>query len=350
MARPFDNFTLIRLGLALAVVVSHAFSVTTGEPGAEPLVRATGFSLGEHAVNGFFAVSGFLVTMSYDRRGPRDYAVARLLRIVPAFVAADPRRRAPPRPGPDAAADARVPREPGALALRERDAHRLQEHRDAARRVRGEPVQVPDGDGLDAQVRGPVLPRRARPRPRRRAALARPSRSPSSPALALAVAALDLLAPEAGKGVQTALRLPLIFAAGGALYLWRDQVRLSGFVLAAALVATVLVQGAFPYRAALFLTEAYGVIWLALAPGLAHPALDPRADLSYGAYLYGWPIQQSLHQLWPAASAPALLGPAIGLTLAVAAASWFLVEKPALALKARLLGRPALTPISPAAP
>src|SRR5829696_8261681 len=88
MARPFDNFTIIRLGLALAVVVSHAFSVTTGSPDAEPLVRATGFSLGEHAVNGFFAVSGFLVTMSYDRRGPRDYALARLLRIVPAFAAA----------------------------------------------------------------------------------------------------------------------------------------------------------------------------------------------------------------------------------------------------------------------
>ena len=39
-------------------------------------------------MNGFFAVSGFLVTMSFDRRGWRDYVVARALRIVPALVAA----------------------------------------------------------------------------------------------------------------------------------------------------------------------------------------------------------------------------------------------------------------------
>ena len=80
MQRPYDNFALIRLGLALAVVVSHAFSVTTGAVNDEPLAVALGFTLGEHAVNGFFAVSGFLVTMSYDRRGWRDYVIARTLR------------------------------------------------------------------------------------------------------------------------------------------------------------------------------------------------------------------------------------------------------------------------------
>ena len=130
--------------------------------------------------------------------------------------------------------------------------------------------------------------------------------------LALAVAGLDLLAPDAGKGVQTALRLPLVFAAGGALYLWREGVRLSGLALAGLLVAAVLLQDTFAYRAVLFLAEAYGVIWLALAPGLSHLALDPTADLSYGTYLYGWPIQQSLVQLWPAASPLVLLGPAVG--------------------------------------
>ncbi|MFX5730472.1 acyltransferase family protein, partial [Acinetobacter baumannii] len=72
----------------LAVVVSHAFSVATGAAGDEPLARLTGYTLGEHAVNGFFAVSGFLVTMSCDRRGIRDYALARTLRILPGLVAA----------------------------------------------------------------------------------------------------------------------------------------------------------------------------------------------------------------------------------------------------------------------
>ena len=47
-----------------------------------------GFTLGEHAVNGFFAISGFLVTMSFDRRGWRDYAIARTLRIAPGLIVA----------------------------------------------------------------------------------------------------------------------------------------------------------------------------------------------------------------------------------------------------------------------
>src|SRR5947208_1911783 len=41
-----------------------------------------------HAVNGVFAISGFLVTMSFERRGWRDYAVARCLRIAPALIVA----------------------------------------------------------------------------------------------------------------------------------------------------------------------------------------------------------------------------------------------------------------------
>src|ERR671912_999974 len=88
MGQGSNNFTLIRLALALAVVISHAFSVTTGVVADEPLAGLTGFTLGEHAVNGFFAISGFLVTMSFDRRGWRDYLVARTLRIAPALVVA----------------------------------------------------------------------------------------------------------------------------------------------------------------------------------------------------------------------------------------------------------------------
>ncbi len=88
LAKPHNAFGAVRLALALLVVVSHAFSVTTGAVLDEPLAHLTGYTLGEHAVNGFFAVSGFLVTMSLLRRGPRDYVVARALRIAPGLVAA----------------------------------------------------------------------------------------------------------------------------------------------------------------------------------------------------------------------------------------------------------------------
>jgi peptidoglycan/LPS O-acetylase OafA/YrhL len=116
------------------------------------------------------------------------------------------------------------------------------------------------------------------------------------------------------------------------------------------LAAALLLQGHAPARTLLFLSESYAAIWLAFLPALARPALDPPADLSYGVYLYGWPIQQSLHAGFPTAPALALLPPALLLALLAAALSWYAVEKPALRLKARALGRRTLGTIEPAAP
>ena len=99
--------------------------------------------------------------------------------------------------------------------------------------------------------------------------------------------------------------------------------------------------------ALVFAAEAYGAVWLALGP-LARLGLDPPWDLSYGVYLYGWPIQQALRQLWPAADVAGLLGPSLALSLAVAALSWVAVERPALRLKARALGRRVIRTIEPA--
>ena len=89
MLRSHDNFMILRLVLALSVVVSHAFSVGTGRHIDEPLTLLTRYTLGEHAVNGFFAISGFLVAMSWDRRrGVVPFVTARLLRVFPALVVA----------------------------------------------------------------------------------------------------------------------------------------------------------------------------------------------------------------------------------------------------------------------
>lgn len=349
MGGPANNFALIRLVLALAVVVSHAFSVTTGAVDDEPLTRSTGFTLGEHAVNGFFAVSGFLVTMSFDRRGWRDYVLARFLRIAPGLVAAVLLVAL--------VMGALLTRLPLADYYRDAGLWRfvtatLTSFKSTAALpgvFESNPFSFPMGTvwtlkyevlcyvgvvaaGLVGLLRAP------------RTALA------LTAGLLIAVAALDFADPDAPKGVQTALRLPFIFAAGGLAYVWRDRLRLSGIAVLALVAATVLLKDTFLYRACLFVTEAYGVLWLAMAPRLVMPALDLKTDLSYGTYLYGWPVQQALHALFPAAAALTLLAPAIVVTLLVAALSWFLIEKPALAVKHRALGRRAIGTIEPAAP
>ncbi|MFC7398827.1 acyltransferase family protein [Chelatococcus sp. GCM10030263] len=334
MARPYDNFTLLRLMLALAVVVSHAFSVSTG--GNEPLHITTDFTLGEHAVNGFFAISGFLVTMSFARRGWRDYIVARTLRIAPAFIVVTLvmtlcGAALTTLSAAEYWSDPRVPRFVVTTLTAFKSAGALPGV------FADNPMPFPLATVWTLKYEvlcylGVLAFGVAVGVERRLLALAIVA------GLAVAVVLLDALVPDAGKAAQTSLRLPLLFGAGAVLYLFRDRVRVSAVLLAVLVVATWLAHGGAFYKALLFITEAYGFIYLAVAPGLSSPAFNIKADLSYGTYLYGWPIQQTLQQYFPDVAIPVMLPIAVLLTLLVAALSWYGVEKPALALKARLLG------------
>ena len=79
-----NSFGVIRLAMAVAVLFSHSFWFVTGSSANEPLHAITGFSLGEHAVQVFFLLSGVLVAQSFDKsRSVIDFAIARTLRIFP---------------------------------------------------------------------------------------------------------------------------------------------------------------------------------------------------------------------------------------------------------------------------
>lgn len=84
-----NNYDLLRLMLALAVIVSHATPVGLGRGAQEPLSSFfKGTTLGDVAVGGFFAVSGFLVTGSWRKSTPFNYLQKRAGRILPGFVTA----------------------------------------------------------------------------------------------------------------------------------------------------------------------------------------------------------------------------------------------------------------------
>jgi peptidoglycan/LPS O-acetylase OafA/YrhL len=89
-----NNLNAIRLMLALAVVLSHAFPLTLGwggETKGEPLAALTHQqeSFGYVAVNLFFLISGFLITASWLRsKSMQDYLMKRILRIYPGFIVA----------------------------------------------------------------------------------------------------------------------------------------------------------------------------------------------------------------------------------------------------------------------
>nr|WP_210302035.1 acyltransferase [Methylobacterium brachythecii] len=338
----------MRLALALAVVVSHAFSLPTGRVEDEPLFGLTGFSLGEHAVNGFFAVSGFLVTMSLDRRGLRDYVLARTLRILPGLVAATL--------VVSLALGAAMTRLPLAEYYGLPDLWRFilgtltsfKSHASLPGVFEDNPIRSPLGTVWTLKYEtlcylGVCLAGLLRLLRGRWVSLVLVA------GLSVALIAVAAVNPAMPKGIETALRLPLIFAGGAALYLWRDRVRLSAWPLLG-LALALLLRDTPLYRTVLFLAECYAAIWIAFVPALGRPALDLPADLSYGVYLYGWPIQQTLYALWPQASVSALLAASLMPSLGVAALSWYAIEKPALRLKARAMGRRTIGTIEPARP
>ena len=59
-----NSFGLLRLLAACAVVISHAWTIVGGETVPEPLQTSTGFTLGWHAVNLFFSLSGLYLTFA----------------------------------------------------------------------------------------------------------------------------------------------------------------------------------------------------------------------------------------------------------------------------------------------
>lgn len=81
-----NGFNTIRLFAATAVLFSHAFALTGF---AEPLsTLPSGTTLGTLSVAVFFIVSGFLISMSFERGTLSTFIEKRVRRIMPALVVA----------------------------------------------------------------------------------------------------------------------------------------------------------------------------------------------------------------------------------------------------------------------
>jgi peptidoglycan/LPS O-acetylase OafA/YrhL len=123
------------------------------------------------------------------------------------------------------------------------------------------------------------------------------------------------------------------FAFGATFYMWRDLLPYNRWLFAfAALVAFSLLPMAAWLHLAIF-ALAYCTAFLGCTP-LPRGRLFSGGDYSYGIYLFGRPIQQTVVALFPAGSRVIVNLPvSLALSIGVAMLSWHFVEKRMLALR-----------------
>jgi peptidoglycan/LPS O-acetylase OafA/YrhL len=161
-------------------------------------------------------------------------------------------------------------------------------------------------------------------------------------ALTTSISLVFVLAPGllASPVLESAASLVSFFLAGSVIYLYRDSTpSMAALAVAAALLAVLFaVLGVFSPLAAL--PVAYLLLYLS---GVMTPlnAVGRRHDISYGMYIYGFPVQQGLVLLLGGSALPIWLFAALAIaaTVPFAWASRLAVESPALRLRGRA-GRP----------
>jgi peptidoglycan/LPS O-acetylase OafA/YrhL len=334
-----NSIGFLRFALAATVVVHHTYRLSGH---TDPLSRLTRghVDLGIIAVTGFFALSGLLIARSADRaRSSIDYLWHRVLRIFPGFWAClivgaalfGPLFWLVEHRSLD-----------GYLAISENGpaSYVLSNATLAVGQTRIDHLLAdnPYRFGMNGSLwtlpyefawyllTGAIA---ALGLLRRRVAV--------TILLAILVLPQNLGLPQPllavpGLGYALSSRFGLAFALGILAYLWRDRIHLDDRLAA---VAVVVGLGAaftrlFPVVGVVALS--YWLLWAAWR--LPWRRFDHRRDMSYGLYIYAFPVQQGLALAGVAAlPIPVFFAASLLGTIPFAIVSYDLIEGPALRLK-----------------
>ncbi len=330
-----NSFNLVRLLAALTVLVSHTFIIKTGTDTLDPLLGPTPFTLGQHAVNAFFFLSGLMLSQSIERRSDiADYLWARFLRIFPglfacglvlAFVA-----------GPllsgsnviDYFNDTHTWAYPFAILVQ--FAKAVPPHYIFAELPYAGQANSPLWTINYEILAYMVLAAFSYGGWTRRTAVLWAA---LGLALALFMAEAAVESVSHTSHLYQLGRYGFCFALGMIAYRYRDGVSLSPFWFAGSVLLVLATRGTAFEHAAYVVVVAHA----ALLAGARHygtlTELTQKHDISYGVYIYHWPVEQALLVEIPDVGAIALLLVSLIVTVALAVASWRWIEEPALRFK-----------------
>lgn len=327
-AKPDNNFNLIRLLAAWAVIYGHSYAVTA-DGGQDLVSQLLGFKFaGGVAVDVFFVISGFLIAASLERNRLPAFLISRALRILPALVVCVALSAFVLGPllttisdywhHPEVwhyfLANARLSKSiayflPGVFET-------LPNHA-----INGSLWSLPIEARLYLWLALFGL-----------FTLNRPKFFNPIFIVLLSLGFLMLTRSPLSPEKSNLAYCQAFFLTGAFAWINRSIIALSWPLLFAILVFAASLHGTDRFYIGYYLALSYGTLFLAFVPRL--PVIRHH-DLSYGLYLYGWPSQQLVQWFAPSTGA---LGNTLWATLlaaTLAAASWWLVESPALRLKSR---------------
>lgn len=331
-----NNFNLLRVIAAYCVLVSHSFALVTGDPANEPLTQAFGRSLGALAVWGFFIISGLLIAQSWVRsHGLIDFVQARALRIMPGLIvalAASVVLLGPLFTSLDLMTYAMHKQ---TLSYLPRNATFLY----PLYPLPGVFERNPHGAAVNgslwtlsheiacylmlacAGLLGAL---------KRRLIFIVLACVFVVTWVALASGWISIDAPGHYRRFVT---LALPFVVGVVAFRARKFLPLNVYLLVLTCGAALFARNTQLFVPVLVLAIAYCLLWLAYVPRGPLLAFSRAGDISYGVYIYAFPIQQALIATWPHIGVGAHIASSGILVAPIAAASWYFVELPALRLR-----------------
>lgn len=121
------------------------------------------------------------------------------------------------------------------------------------------------------------------------------------------------------------------FFVGAAFYLWRDAIPKSSALFVLSIVILLFAMRFGGAEIAMLSAGAYALFFAALSRGRSPRLFGRKVDLSYGIYLFGFPIQQLVIAASHQTIGPELLFiVSFPLTCGIAYLSWTFVESPSL--------------------